>query len=160
MMVLKKTSNPQLTFVVIVISLFVAAMLNVYPLSPDIAKFRPMFLITVLLFWSMYKPRYVGLVATFGIGLFADLLFDTLLGQQAFCVLIASFFVRLGSQYIKQLGFVSSWVLASVCLVLFQGSLFMLQIMTQTVFMKELGGSLLTSILLWPVLMWLLQKFR
>ncbi len=159
-MMIKKTSNPQLTLLVIIVSLFVASMLNVYPLDTDIARIRPMLLVSVLIFWNMYKPRYVGIVATLAVGLFADLLFDTLLGQQAFCVLIAAFCVRLGSQYIKQLSFVSSWILASICLAVFQISLWLLQLITQTALVVDLGWSLVTSILVWPVLMWLLQKFR
>ncbi len=159
-MIIRRNSNPSLVSFVIIISFLVACMLNVYPLTADIAKFRPMILICLLIFWNIYRPSYVGVGVAICLGLFADLLFDTLLGQQAFCALVAIFFVRLMSQYIKQLNFFNAWILASFGLIVFQSTLWTLQVITQRVFMTEMGWSLLTSILMWPILVWVLQKFR
>ncbi len=159
-MMIRRNSNPRLITFVIVISFFIACMLNVYPLTANYAKFRPMILISLLIFWNIYRPSYVGVGVAVCLGLFADLLFDTLLGQQAFCALTAIFFIRLLSLYIKQLTFVHAWILASLGLIVFQSTLWTLQVITQRVFMAEMGWSLLTSILMWPALVWVLQKFR
>ncbi len=159
-MITRRHSNPRLIIFVILISFFVACMLNVYPLTADVAKFRPMLLICVLIFWNIYRPSYVGLGVAFCLGLLADLLFDTLLGQQAFSALTAIFCIRLFSLYIKQLTFLHAWILASVGLLVFQATLWTLQVITQRIFMAEMSWSLLTSILIWPVLVWVLQKFR
>ncbi|MBS9779525.1 MAG: rod shape-determining protein MreD [Moraxellaceae bacterium] len=157
---IKRHSNPKLITFVILISFFVACMLNVYPLTADVAKFRPMILISLLIFWSIYRPSYIGIGVAFCLGLCADLLFDTLLGQQAFCAVITVFFIRLMNQYIKQLTFIHTWILASFGLIIFQCTLWIMQVITQRVFISAMGWSLLTSILMWPVLAWFLQKFR
>ncbi len=159
-MMIRRHSNPRLVSFAILLSFLVACMLNVYPLTTGYAKFRPMILISLLIFWNIYRPSYVGIGVAFCFGLFADLLFDTLLGQQAFSAVIAIFFIRLLSLYIKQLTFVHAWILASLGLIIFQSMFWTLQVITQRVFMAEMGWSLLTSILMWPFLAWLLQKFR
>ncbi len=159
-MIIRRNTNPRLLIFIILISFLIACMLNVYPLTADIAKFRPMILICLLIFWNIYRPSYVGVGIAVCLGLFADLLFDTLLGQQAFCAVITIFFIRLMSQYIKQLTFMNTWILASLGLIVFQSTLWTLQVITQQVFMGEMGWSLLTSILMWPTLVWVLQKFR
>ncbi len=159
-MMIRRHSNPALIRFVIMISFLIACMLNVYPLTADVAKFRPMILICLLIFWNIYRPSYVGVGVAVCLGLFADLLFDTLLGQQAFCALITIFVIRLINLYMKQLTFVHAWILASVGLIVFQSTLWTLQLITQRIFMTEMGWSLLTSILIWPILVWVLQKFR
>ncbi|MBS9780102.1 MAG: rod shape-determining protein MreD [Moraxellaceae bacterium] len=159
-MMTKKHYNPRLISFVILISFLVACMLNVYPLTANFAKFRPMILISLLIFWNIYRPNYVGVGVAVCLGLFADLLFDTLLGQQGFSALVAIFVIRLISQYIKNLTLIHAWLIASLGLIVFQAMLWTLQVITQRMFMAEMGWSLLTSILLWPILLWVLQKFR
>lgn len=156
-MKVSKATNLRL---VIVISFLVALILNVYPLNAQIVKFRPMFLLMTLIFWTIYKPRYIGLLVTISVGFSLDLLFDTLFGQQTFCVLATTLCARLGNQYIKNLNLFNSWLLASLCLVVFHVILWLLQFVTQTVFISEFKWSVITSILLWPLLLWMFEKVR
>ena len=77
-----------LLLAVIVLSFIVASSLSVYPLSPSMATLRPMVMMMVLIFWLLFQPRYVGVFAAFTIGIIADLLMDTHLGQQAFAAVV------------------------------------------------------------------------
>lgn len=159
-MMIKTENSPVLTIAVIVVTFLVASMLNVYPLSADLAIYRPMVLITTLLFWTMFQPKYIGLSIAFFIGIASDLLLDTVLGQQAFCALVATFMVRLASKSMKRVTFLTSWIVAAGCLTVFQLCLWILQYITQSIFLIQSGWSLVTSILLWPIFSFLLQKFR
>lgn len=150
--------NPRL-WLGILLSFIVAAMLNVYPLSAIMAVIRPMTLIMVLLFWLIFKPRLVGLFIAFAVGLLADLLLDTRLGQQAFSAVLMALVVRMSSIYIKRLHSTNAWFLACLCLLVFQISMWLLQFLTQNMFIEQSVISLLMSMVCFPLLMWFLGLF-
>ncbi len=143
----------------IILSFVVASSLNVYPLNPTMATLRPMVLIMVLIFWLLFQPRYVGIFAAFTIGLIADLLMDTHLGQQAFAAVVVALIIKISSIYIRQLSAFSAWLVASLGLIVFQLTLWILQLAIQNVFVAQSALSLLTSIVSWPLVILALRKF-
>ncbi len=145
--------------IAIVLSLIVASSLNVYPLSSGLAVLRPMVLIMVLIFWLLFQPRYVGIFTAFTVGIIADLLMDTHLGQQAFAAVMVAFIIKVSSIYVKRLSSVSAWLVASLALVVFQLNLWILQLLTQGVFAAQSALSLLMSIASWPLILWALRRF-
>jgi len=144
---------------VIVLSFIIASSLSVYPLSPSIATLRPMIMIMVLIFWLLFQPRYVGIFSAFAIGLIADLLMDTHLGQQAFSAVAVALMIKVTSIYIRQLNTISAWIIASLGLFVFQVSLWMLQMFVQDIFVAQSTFSLLMSIISWPLVLLTLRKF-
>lgn len=136
----------------IIISFVVASMLNVYPLSHELAKLRPMFLAMVLVFWVMYRSPMLGVWSTFVVGIISDLLLGTHLGHQAFCAVLMAFVVRVMLLYAKELALSQAWVLASVGLSVYQVCLWVLQAFAQDEFMWMGFGSLLSSIALFPLI--------
>ncbi|AGP48104.1 rod shape-determining protein MreD [Psychrobacter sp. G] len=144
---------------VIVLSFIIASSLSVYPLSPSMATLRPMIMIMVLIFWLLFQPRYVGIFSAFAIGLIADLLMDTHLGQQAFSAVAVALMIKVTSIYIRQLNTISAWIIASLGLFVFQASLWMLQMFVQDLFVAQSTFSLLMSIISWPLVLLTLRKF-
>ena len=145
--------------VTIILSFVVASSLNVYPLSPSMATLRPMVMIMVLIFWLLFQPRYVGIFTAFTIGIIADLLMDTHLGEQAFAAVVVALFIKITSVYIRQMNTASAWLVASFGLIVFQLNLWMLQMFIQNVFVAQATLSLLMSILSWPLVLFALRKF-
>ena len=145
--------------VTIILSFVVASSLNVYPLSPSMATLRPMVMIMVLIFWLLFQPRYVGIFTAFTIGIIADLLMDTHLGEQAFAAVVVALFIKITSVYIRQMNIASAWLVASFGLIIFQLNLWMLQMFIQNVFVAQATLSLLMSILSWPLVLFVLRKF-
>ncbi|WP_010196661.1 rod shape-determining protein MreD [Psychrobacter sp. PAMC 21119] len=145
--------------IAIVTSFVVASSLNVYPLSPSMATLRPMIMIMVLIFWLLFQPRYVGIFTAFTIGLAADLLMDTHLGQQAFAAVMVALVIKISSIYVRKLNTVNAWLIASLGLLLFQLSLWMLQMFIQNIFVAQSAFSLLMSIISWPLVLLVLRKF-
>lgn len=143
----------------IALSLIVASSLSVYPLSQYLSTLRPMFMIMVLVFWLLFQPRYVGVFIAFAVGLIADLLTDSRLGQQAFAAVIMAFAIRLTSFYLKQLNTISAWLVAALSLFVFQLTLWILQIITQSTFVAQSAFSLVLSIVSWPLVLLALRKF-
>jgi len=148
-----------LVIVTIILSFVIASSLNVYPLSPSMATLRPMVMMMVLIFWLLFQPRYVGVFTAFTIGLIADLLMDTHLGQQAFAAVVVALFIKIISVYVKQLNTISAWVIASIGLVVFQLNLWMLQMLIQNLFVAKSILSLLISIISWPLILLVLRRF-
>ncbi len=148
-----------LVIIAIISSLIVASSLSVYPLGQYFATLRPMFMIMVLIFWLLFQPRYVGVFTAFAIGLIADLLTDSRLGQQAFAAVIVAFTIKITSIYLKQLNTLSAWTVAAMSLVVFQSVLWILQIITQSTFVAQSAFSLVLSIVSWPLVLLLLRKF-
>lgn len=148
-----------LLIAVIIVSFVFASSLSVYPLSPSMATLRPMVMMMVLVFWLLFQPRYVGIFTAFTIGLIADLLMDTHLGQQAFAAVVSAFFIKITSIYIRQLNTISAWVIASLSLLIFQLTLWVLQMFIQSTFIAQSALSLLMSIISWPLVLFVLRKF-
>jgi rod shape-determining protein MreD len=74
-------------------SLAIAMLLGLLPMPPSIAVFKPYWLALALCFWLLEAPDRVGLGFAFVLGIVADLLYGTLLGEQAMRLCILAFIV-------------------------------------------------------------------
>jgi rod shape-determining protein MreD len=68
-------------------------MLGLLPLPNTVAAFKPFWLALVLCYWLLEGPERVGLGVAFLIGLAADLLHGTLLGEHALRLCMLAFIV-------------------------------------------------------------------
>lgn len=159
MALLNSEHPPSKILIAIILSFVVASSPNVYPLSPTMATLRPMFMVMVLIFWLLFQPRYVGIFTAFTVGIVADLLMDTHLGQQAFAAVVMVLALRICSMQIKHLTTLNAWFLATIGLIVFQLSLWILQLINQSLFAAQSGLSLLMSILSWPLILLVLRGF-
>lgn len=148
----------------IVASFVLASMINVYPLSFELARYRPMMLAIVLMYWAIYRPELVGVGVAFLVGLISDLLLDTHLGYQAFCAVVAVFSVRAASIYTKRLDFASVWILVIIGLTVYRLFLWLFQSFGTAGFVwvgfRGYVVSLLLFPFIWQALMMVNQKFE
>ena len=140
----------------IILSFIIASSLSVYPLSPSMAALRPMVMVMVLI---LFQRRFVVISLAFAIGIIADLLMDTHLGQQAFAAVMVAMVIKITSIYIRQLNTISAWLIASLGLVVFQVSLWILQLFIQNTFVAQSALSLFMSIISWPLVLLALRRF-
>jgi len=74
----------------IALSFFVAFILTIIPLPTWASVARPEWVAMVLIYWCIAIPQRIGIGVAWGIGIFYDVLSDTLLGQHAlFFILLA-----------------------------------------------------------------------
>lgn len=73
----------------IVLSLFVALLLNFLPTSAW--PWLPDWLALVLVFWSVREPRHVGMGSAFVLGLAMDVADSSVLGQHALAYVLAAY---------------------------------------------------------------------
>ena len=66
---------------VIIVSLLIAALLEVVPFPEAINWIRPEWMLLVLVYWVLALPRRIGVLWGFGVGLYYDVLVGATLGQ-------------------------------------------------------------------------------
>jgi rod shape-determining protein MreD len=140
-------------------TLFIAVLLELFPLPEAFAPWRPKFLTLTLLYWCIWAPRIVSIGASFLLGLMMDVANGSALGQHALAYTLlafsADYFRRRVAHFPKwqQLLFVA--LLLEFCALI----VFLVRMMS--------GGTLfygtayfimpVASALLWPLMPYLLQ---
>lgn len=76
---------------VIVLSFIIALLLTMIPLPGSVEIYRPEWVTLTLIYWCMALPARVGVGVGFTIGLFLDVVRDTLLGQYAMALTLVAF---------------------------------------------------------------------
>lgn len=79
-------------------SLFVALLLSITPLPASLMSFRPLWVAAVFIYWSLFAPHRVSMIAAFLTGLLLDVMVNSLLGQNAF-VLVLTVYITLLFQH-------------------------------------------------------------
>lgn len=146
---------------IMVLSLVICSVLVVYPLSYDVAGWRPLIMLMVMLFWVLCQPTWCGVWFAFSIGLFTDLLLDAPLGLNALSYVLLTFSIRYFVRERRVMTFSNTWII--VGLGLLAHLLFIL--FAQVVSGMQLSITrhwlpLLSSMMLWPVLYYCLRKWR
>ena len=75
---------------VIIVTLFIAAWLQVLPLPEILDLGRPEWLTLVLLYWVIALPHRIGVLWGFAVGLFQDVLTGAVLGQHALALALVA----------------------------------------------------------------------
>ncbi len=75
-------------------SVVVALLLGLLPLPQMLQPFRPYWLALVLAYWLLEDHERIGLGFAFGLGLVADIVFGTLLGEQALRLCVMTFILQ------------------------------------------------------------------
>ncbi|WP_225766567.1 rod shape-determining protein MreD [Stenotrophomonas sp. Marseille-Q4652] len=76
------------------VSLLLALLLGLVPLPSLLQPLRPYWLALVLAYWVVETPDRVGLGFAFAAGLVADMLYGTLLGEQALRLVVMTFILQ------------------------------------------------------------------
>jgi rod shape-determining protein MreD len=76
---------------VILTSLLVSLMLTIMPLPSWAVAWRPDWVALILLYWCIALPQRVGITSAWVVGIFEDILTDTLLGQHSLSLICLSY---------------------------------------------------------------------
>jgi rod shape-determining protein MreD len=146
---------------VIAITFLVAIILSILP-GPDWAEqFRPNWVSLVLIYWCMATPQRVGVGTGWTVGLILDVLYGSLLGQQAIAKTLLAF---LTLKLHLQLRMFPRWQQAvSVLVLIVLNHLLILWIKSlvgQTTVNLSNWTPSITSMLIWPWLFIILRDIR
>ena len=142
-------------------SLFVGLLVLVLPLPLGLGVSRPYLLAMLLCYWLLEAPDRVGLGTAFLVGLLADLVAGTLLGEQAMRLVVLAFLVQ---RFRARLRFFPLWQQAlAVAALLFNDRLIALAIHVAAGEGAPPLAAWLSPLLgfaLWPWLFLLLDELR
>jgi len=79
---------------VILITLLVAAWLEVLPLAQAIDFLRPQWMVLAMIYWAIALPHRIGVVWGAAVGLSQDVLLGTVLGQHALAMTLAVYIAQ------------------------------------------------------------------
>ena len=145
----------------IIISVIMASALMVYPLSYELSGWRPLFMLMITLFWVLCQPTWCGVWFAFGTGLFVDLLVDAPLGMNALSFVLITFIARFLTRERRILTFGNLWIISSIAILAHLFFIWIAQVMSGVHFsFARHWQPLLSSVLLWPVIYYLLKKWR
>ncbi len=140
---------------------FVLALaLTIVPLGDRVVPYRPDWVPLVLIYWAIARPQHFGLLTAFAMGLALDMLTGSLLGRHALALLPV---VYLAVRLHLRIRVALAWQVAVtvvLMLVLYHFLLFWIDGLGQRAIPGAITWApLLTSALLWPVVMLALGGF-
>lgn len=104
----------------LVASLGIAVLLQIYPLRGDVAFWRPPFVLLVCLYWLLREPLRFGVGAAWTVGLLMDLLFGGIAGQSALALTVCAYLVQTSGQRLHYFTVLHQSALAGVLVVVYQ----------------------------------------
>lgn len=145
----------------IYLSLFIALILTVMPMPQLVKLARPDWVLLVLMYWAMALPQRISVGTAFFSGFIVDVLVGTVLGVNALAFSVVIFIVAQHHLKIRNFSVVQQSLLLGLLLALYQLLLFWLShFLTGVYFMPQYLWPVITGMLVWPWLFWLLRRYR
>lgn len=142
-------------------SFFIALLLTILPLPHWAIWLRPEWVFLVVLYWVVIMPYKMNVGAAWGVGLLLDLLTGTVLGAHALGLCVIAYLVVRFHSWAQIHAFWIQLIMLTALLIIYKTLLFWVEGLSgQTLVMWQYGISVLTSILLWPVIFILLQVYQ
>ena len=156
-----KNNTPTDPLFPIILSVIFASILLVYPLSYVASGWRPSFMFMVMIFWVLCQPTWCGVWFAFATGLFTDLLLDAPLGFNALSFVVITFVARYLTRERRVMTFTNLWIIASIGFFVYLSFSFIAQILSGVNFpLARHWQPLLTTVLVWPILYFMLKRWR
>ena len=143
------------------LSIFVALLLTVMPMPQAVKLARPDWTLLVLMYWTLALPQRINIGVAFFSGFIVDVLVGTVLGVNALAFSVVIFVVAQHHLKIRNFSVIQQSLLLGLLLALYQLLLFWLShFLTGVYFLPEYLWPVLTGMLAWPWLFWLLRRYR
>ena len=156
-----KSKSHQDPLFAIIVSVIVASVLIVYPLSYGLSAWRPEYMLLLVMFWVLCQPTWCGVWFAFAMGMFVDLLVGSPLGLNALSFVIVSFVARFFIREKRILTFVHIWVIVSLATLAHLLLQWLMQVMGGIDFaLARHWQALPTTIAVFPLVYYVLKRWR
>jgi len=146
---------------VIVGSIIAALVLQIVPLPIQIDLYRPDWVLIVLAYWSMALPHRVNVGVAFLTGIAVDILVGTTLGIHSLSLSISVYVLVANYQRLRNYSVWQQAIIIGLLSSLYHLVTFWVQhLLTDIYFQLDYLWPVLTSMLLWPWVFWLLRRTR
>ncbi|MBL4940140.1 MAG: rod shape-determining protein MreD [Colwellia sp.] len=147
--------------VIILLTLLVAIMASIMPLPLSVDAFRPDWVLIVLIYWCMALPGRVNIITAWVMGFLLDVLLGSILGIHAAAMAISVYIVAENFQKIRNFSVWQQALITGVLAALYHLVVFWLQrFLIDVTFLSSYLYPVITTIVLWPWVFYLLRKVR
>lgn len=147
--------------VIILFTLLIALMASIMPMPLSVDAFRPDWVLIVLMYWCMALPGRVNIITAWVMGFIMDVLLGSVLGVHAAAMAISIYIVVGNHQKIRNFSIWQQALIIGVLAALYHLVVFWLQrFLIDVVFLPNYLYPVITTIVLWPWLFYLLRKVR
>ena len=142
-------------------SLLVALIATIMPLPMELDSFRPDWVLMVVLYWSLALPTRVNIFTAWIVGLLLDILLGSMLGVHAAAMAVSVYIVSINYHLIRNFSIFQQSLIVGMSTALYHLIVFWLQyLLIDIVFLSQYLHPVITSIILWPWIFFILRKLR
>lgn len=147
--------------VIILFTLLIALMASIMPLPLSADAFRPDWVLIVLMYWCMALPGRVNIITAWIMGFLLDVLLGSVLGVHAAAMALSIYIIVENHQKIRNFSIWQQALITGVLAALYHLVVFWLQrFLIDVVFLPSYLYPVITTIILWPWVFYLLRKVR
>ncbi|NQY87086.1 MAG: rod shape-determining protein MreD [Colwellia sp.] len=147
--------------VIILFTLLIALMASIMPMPLSVDVFRPDWVLIVLIYWCMALPGRVNIITAWVMGFLLDVLLGSVLGVHATAMAISIYIIVVNHQKIRNFSIWQQALITGVLAALYHLVVFWLQrFLIDVVFLTSYLYPVITTIILWPWVFYLLRKVR
>ncbi|MFT4939923.1 MAG: rod shape-determining protein MreD [Paraglaciecola sp.] len=151
----------QLRNYAILLSIIIALVLQIMPMPSIADVYRPDWVLLVLSYWALALPNRVNIGSAFIIGLVLDILLGTSMGVHSLAMCICIYVLAANYQRLRNYSVWQQAIMIGIMSALYNLIVFWLQhLLTDIYFLFAYLWPVLTSIVIWPWIFWLLRKVR
>ncbi len=151
----------QLRNYAILLSIIIALVLQIMPMPSIADVYRPDWVLLVLSYWALALPNRVNVGVAFIIGLVLDILLGTSMGVHSLAMCISIYVLAANYQRLRNYSVWQQAVMIGIMSALYNLIVFWLQhLLTDIYFLFDYLWPVLTSMVIWPWIFWLLRKIR
>ncbi len=146
---------------VVWLSFLVAMLLQIMPLPNLVAAWRPDWLLLVMLYWAMALPHRYNILSAWILGVLLDILLGAHLGIRALAMSLTIYIVVLHFQRLRNFSMWKQSIMIAILVCFDHLLIFWLQfIVDQASFSNGLFFPVISSMLLWPWIFFILRHLR
>jgi rod shape-determining protein MreD len=147
--------------VIILLTLLIAIIASIMPLPLSVDAFRPDWVLIVLIYWCMALPDRVNIITAWVMGFLLDVILGSVLGVHAAAMAISVYIVAENFQKIRNFSIWQQALITGVLAALYHLVVFWLQrFLIDVAFLTSYLYPVITTIVLWPWVFYLLRKVR
>ncbi|PCI56410.1 MAG: rod shape-determining protein MreD [Gammaproteobacteria bacterium] len=147
--------------IIILFTLLIALMASIMPMPLNADVFRPDWVLIVLMYWCMALPGRVNIITAWVMGFLLDVLLGSVLGVHAAAMAMSIYIIVENHQKIRNFSIWQQALIIGVLAALYHLVVFWLQrFLIDVVFLTSYLYPVITTIVLWPWVFYLLRKVR
>ena len=158
---MRQTNFTFRTWLYVIMTIVAAMMMTILPIPQILIWVRPLWVPAVVFYWALAVPERFSLGAAFIVGIFLDVLMGTLLGENAFALAAAVFFL---TKFHVRIRLFPRWQQALIVCMLslcYLALLFWMQgLIGQPPLTWQFWTPAISTALLWPWLFVMLRDYR